>query len=129
MSDVIKFTIPIEPVPKARARLGRQGVFTPRATVKFENDVMLFAKAHAPEILWQGPVGVVLKFYIKKPLKPKFNLPAVRPDIDNYIKAVLDALNGVIWHDDGCVCGLTAMKWYATDEPKIEVEIRKISVL
>ena len=31
-------------------------------------------------------------------------LPTKRPDGDNIIKVVLDALNGVVFHDDGQIC-------------------------
>jgi Holliday junction resolvase RusA-like endonuclease len=49
----------------------------------------------------------------------------VRPDIDNYAKAILDALNGVMWADDGQIVQLTASKSYG--EPRVEIEIQEVS--
>jgi Holliday junction resolvase RusA-like endonuclease len=36
-----------------------------------------------------------------------------KPDPDNIAKAVLDACNGVVWHDDAQVVGLTVRKRFA----------------
>lgn len=39
--------------------------------------------------------------------------PTKKPDIDNVVKAVLDALNGLAWGDDKQVCFISAYKQYA----------------
>ena len=50
-------------------------------------------------------------------------LPQGRPDVDNYAKAALDALNGVCFLDDAQVVVLTARKRYAAAAAlHIEVE-------
>lgn len=41
--------------------------------------------------------------------------PSVRPDIDKYARGFLDALNGVVWRDDGQVVDLVARKRYARE--------------
>jgi len=38
--------------------------------------------------------------------------PAVKPDIDNLAKCILDALNGVLWRDDAQVVDLWMSKRY-----------------
>lgn len=40
-------------------------------------------------------------------------LPTQKPDLDNVVKAVLDALNGLAWNDDKQVVCLTAYKMYS----------------
>lgn len=35
-----------------------------------------------------------------------------RPDIDNLVKAVTDALNGILWKDDSQIVSLSAEKRY-----------------
>lgn len=52
----------------------------------------------------------------------------VRPDCDNFIKAVFDSCNKVVWKDDGCVAGVSAMKWYVPlhEEPWVEVRIYEL---
>jgi len=46
--------------------------------------------------------------------------PKVKPDLDNVAKAVLDAINGIVYVDDAQVINLVATKRYATD-PRVEV--------
>lgn len=51
--------------------------------------------------------------------------PAVRPDIDNYVKAILDALNGIMFSDDGKIVELIAYKRYS-DVARTEVSITEL---
>ncbi|MFR8057006.1 MAG: RusA family crossover junction endodeoxyribonuclease [Dialister invisus] len=58
------------------------------------------------------------KSYMKgKRLACKHNIsrPAKKPDIDNILKAVLDALNGVAYEDDKQVIEVTCRKWYSAE--------------
>lgn len=49
--------------------------------------------------------------------------PTAKPDIDNVLKLVLDALNGVAWKDDAAVVRLTGIKKFgATVQTVICVE-------
>jgi len=45
-----------------------------------------------------------------------------RPDRTNLIKAAEDALNMVVWADDGQVCAGSATKRYST-RPRIEIMV------
>ena len=45
-----------------------------------------------------------------------------RPDIDNISKIVMDALNGIAWHDDSQVISILARKQYA-EEAGVDVVI------
>ena len=47
-----------------------------------------------------------------------------KPDIDNIIKALCDALNGVAYEDDSQVVKIAAEKIWG-DEPHVWVEIRE----
>jgi len=40
--------------------------------------------------------------------------PCVRPDVDKLVRALLDALTGIAYHDDGQVVSLAVRKIYAT---------------
>jgi Holliday junction resolvase RusA-like endonuclease len=108
--------VDIEPMPLERARHGAHGsVYTPRASQDFKNIVGLFCRqaAHVGPLL--GALALDLEFMVQRPAtikESKRSLPCVRPDLDNYIKAVMDALNGVWWKDDGQVCQLSARKAY-----------------
>ena len=52
-------------------------------------------------------------------------LPTKKPDLDNIIKIILDALNGVADHDDNQVCRGYFEKMYA-ENPEIKILIRNI---
>ena len=55
-------------------------------------------------------VGVV--FFLKRPQTVKREFPSVRPDLSNYVKVIEDALNGVVWEDDGQIIDLFLSKRY-----------------
>lgn len=54
-------------------------------------------------------------------------LPTSRPDVDNYVKLVKDALNGYLWLDDSQVTDIIARKRYS-DTPRIEIEVQEIVI-
>lgn len=68
----------------------------------------------------EGPVTVDLVFRLLKPKTVKRDAPHVKPDLDKLTRAVLDALTGYAYHDDGQVTRITATKVYA---PKAGVTI------
>jgi hypothetical protein len=65
---------------------------------------------------WCTPVRVKVAIWAKRPKATKLSAP--RPDVDNYAKAVLDAMNGVIVHDDTLVQHLeVTKKWAPVGDP------------
>jgi Holliday junction resolvase RusA-like endonuclease len=50
-------------------------------------------------------------------------LPSRKPDIDNVLKIVLDALNGVAYKDDSRVVSVSGRKIYSMT-PKIVIEMK-----
>ena len=101
----ITFTIPGPPVPKARARVGRCGAFTPQRTKEYEAKVRalaLVARQKARQRMWAGPVCLGVRFFV--------NRPEETPDIDNLIKSITDACSGVIYKDDAQITHLWASK-------------------
>tara|TARA_R100000734_G_C3318020_1_gene111727 strand:+ start:2100 stop:2384 length:285 start_codon:yes stop_codon:yes gene_type:complete len=77
------------------------------------------ADMHVP----QGALHVELTFVVKRPKKMRKGdriIHSKRPDLDNMVKAVLDALP---IPDDAVVCSITAKKFYAAtgEDPQIEV--------
>ncbi|WP_261806191.1 RusA family crossover junction endodeoxyribonuclease [Lapidilactobacillus luobeiensis] len=51
--------------------------------------------------------------------------PTVKPDIDNYFKAVTDAVKGILWVDDNQIVESFISKYYS-DDPRVELEITQI---
>lgn len=58
-----------------------------------------------------GLLHVDLELFVKQPKKTKLDVP--RADVDNFIKAVLDSLNGYLWEDDRQIKSIYASKQWA----------------
>lgn len=121
---MISLTLPIEPVAKGRPRFGRGGrIYTPNETVRFENAVRSQIQIRRPETYQSGALVVWIDFLIVPPKKTLRRHPSVRPDIDNYTKAVCDAANGILWKDDGQIVELHVRKLYDWTERKGSIRI------
>jgi Holliday junction resolvase RusA-like endonuclease len=124
--EPIRVFIPIDPVPKARPRFTRRGhVYTPVTTRNYEDILRWKMKdlISSNNVLYTMALCFTIRLFIRKPDSVKRYYPSVRPDIDNYVKAVLDACNGVVYKDDGQIISLTVSKAYA-DVPGVEILIQ-----
>ena len=119
-----KITIAGEPVPKARPRVVNGHAFTPAKTKAAEEVIALAWRMKYGNEVLEGPLLVELRFGMKAPAKTKDVVPQKRPDIDNLVKTVLDALNGVAYLDDKQVYKIEASKSWA-EEPYTKVTIRE----
>ena len=61
----------------------------------------------------EGGVGIEISFRVKKPKTVKRDYPTVAPDLDKYIRGVLDALTGIAYQDDSQVIDIKAEKVYS----------------
>ena len=62
-----------------------------------------------------APVSVYMDFYLPKPKRPRYDVPAVKPDADKLARAILDALESAgILTNDSRVTRLRATKHYAS---------------
>lgn len=125
----IKITFPYEPKPKLRPRFrimyGRIATITPPETKQFEYLISEYYCFNAQHYCFEKgvPLSIELEFGMPIPAsatkKSKIDmqagivLPAKKPDIDNLTKSVLDALNGVAWHDDAQIVEIKASKIYS----------------
>jgi Holliday junction resolvase RusA-like endonuclease len=74
---------------------------------------------------WNLPLELNVEFFVARPkshfnskgeLRPKApEFPAVRPDATKLLRAVEDALTGVVWRDDAQVVTQEVAKRYADD--------------
>ena len=119
----------VPPAPKLRPRFSRQGnkvrVHKPAVTKKFEKMINTLAKDQWKAEPLTGPIKVELTFYITRPKSVKRKHPTVRPDVDNYVKSVLDGMNQVVYGDDCQIISLTAHKVYR-EESGIGVTIHEL---
>lgn len=135
-----RFNFELEPQQQERPRATRRGnfirMYDPPKTARFKNDLKQLAKLKmAGKDKLEGSLKVDLTFgrAVQKSISGKERLrrltgvhrPTVKPDLDNYIKSTLDALNGVIWKDDAQIVSLKADKIYA-EHPGISVVVKKV---
>ncbi|EOQ15410.1 hypothetical protein KQ3_05879 [Bacillus cereus B5-2] len=142
---MIKFTVLGEAVaqgrPRASTRKKANGkvevkMYDPNKSRDFKRYVGLVASQYAPDKLLEGPLQLEVKVYKpslksfskKKALAAEEGLlrPTTKPDVDNYVKGVKDALNKVIWNDDSQVVDLKVSKWYS-EKPRVEVTIKELN--
>lgn len=79
-------------------------------------DAAMRAEGYGSRSTLSGPVRVQLNFYLQKPKKPKHAKHITKPDIDKLVRATLDPLTGVLFHDDSQVMALWATKEYAGEQ-------------
>jgi Holliday junction resolvase RusA-like endonuclease len=100
--------IALRPKAKGRPRVTKTGhAYTPKETLKYEQE---FAELYKGPLYETELLSVKLAFTMHgtelfiEPVQPNVNVDVPKGkltgDIDNYAKAVLDALNGVAYTDD-----------------------------
>jgi crossover junction endodeoxyribonuclease RusA len=76
-----------------------------------------------------GPVELRLCFGLTRPRSVssrKRPLPTAKPDLDKLVRAVKDALTGVLWKDDAQVVALHAEKQYTDGPSNVHIEMRAL---
>ena len=137
LTNPITITMDGAPVAKARGRFARGHVFTPQATRDFQYSFGWAAKAvMANRKPFACAVKITALFELPIPASwPERKRggaitgvikPTARPDIDNYVKAALDAINGIAVIDDAQIVELTAVKRYGIN-PKIVLTISPVA--
>lgn len=137
MERVVTLYIDGRPVPKGRPRVTRHGTYTPKGTQIFESAIRTawlkcgekpFEDGEALEVMVNAyfpiPSGTPKSKRGKLHLTPYLK----RGDIDNIIKAVLDALNGYAYKDDSAVYSVYGRKIYTDGEPFTVVTIGSVEV-
>jgi Holliday junction resolvase RusA-like endonuclease len=119
------------PVAKGRPRVTKWGTYTPEKTVNYENLVQFsYIEKFKGEELLEDDLSMIINFYFPIPKSTsKKNRELMlkgeirhnkRPDIDNCIKSITDALNNIAYKDDSQIVQIIAAKVYS-EEPRTEV--------
>lgn len=117
------FVIWGRPPPMARPKNGRGHTYSPSASSvnELRQELQLLVRnCERP-----GRQPTVFKMGAKLSFQADFMLarrPGRRPDIDNLLKFVLDALNKSVWHDDGQVREVV-MRMYTEVAPEEECTV------
>jgi Holliday junction resolvase RusA-like endonuclease len=141
----ISFTVLGVPSPKQaiKTRIVRVGAqvfakhYKSEKTRDAENTFVARSLKFRPDMPLAGPLRLELVFVLPMPKHWSKKLRAraetsevphvVRPDLDNCIKLVKDAMSGVFWIDDKSVCSVAARKIYGAF-PRTEVRIEELVI-
>ena len=133
---MIKIVIPLEPVaqgrPKFSSRSGFVKAYDPSKSRDYKKQVREIALEQYKEFPFASAVKIDVTFYRRiqksttktmylKKLSGEI-LPIIKPDVDNYFKAVTDALKGIVWVDDNQITDVGMHKRYS-DNPRTEINI------
>jgi Holliday junction resolvase RusA-like endonuclease len=118
MTDTVSFFIEGVPVPQGSKTVSQA---KGRAWLRDANAARLKPWRHIIAIhadlgvTFDCPVIVTLSFVLPRPQRPRWAVPAVKPDIDKLVRAVMDGLtDGGLLGDDARVVDLHTTKRYPT---------------
>lgn len=133
----IAFTVEGEPRGKERPRFGSRQVYTPDKTTTYENQIKIAYYEQCGNVKFpedsQLELFVTAYYKIPKSASKKKKAamlseqirPTKKPDGDNILKVVADALNGVCYKDDKNLVSMSIEKFYS-DMPRIEVVVQEV---
>lgn len=137
--NTLHIEIPGEPIGQGRPRFstvcGHAVAYDAPKSRNYKAYVKLIAQQETKRQEWkilELPVSLRIKafFSVPKSKSKKFKaeamegreLPTKKPDTDNIVKAIQDALNGIAYKDDAYVCYLRVLKRYS-DNPRVEIDV------
>lgn len=136
---ILSFNVKGKPQGKERARTfynaraGKMQSITPEKTKDYEELIAWSYRAAGGKYLGERLIEVRIEAYYEIPKSTsqkrrseiwKFNItPTTKPDCDNIIKVVLDALNGIAYKDDKQVVFVSCGKHYADNEGFINITV------
>ena len=116
--STIKFVVPTEPVPFKRAMTnGKRRFNDPRYS-----DFKDYVGAHAKVAMnGQAPFDGAIRITVT--VSTKYEPTSLKSgDVDNHLKAAMDALNGICYRDDRQIVNATVNVFKGTPHVEIEVE-------
>ncbi len=140
--DKVKFTVLGEPKGKGRPRFSTQTgrAFTPKQTVNYETLIHTEYMVQCKGFRFPDDAMLdmrILAYYsvpksgskTEKAKKLANTIrPTKKPDMDNVVKMVADALNQVAYKDDTQIVDCQVRKFYS-EQPRIEVIIQEVQNL
>jgi len=132
----MKAVILVEPYPKGRPKIATVGkraiAYTPKKTRIAEADIKAAIRheiAKAKRFGAGEALVLWVTFYVVRPKNaPKrVKYPVKRPDLDNFLKTLLDALDKFAFPDDSQIVNIHAKKAFAVvgTPPRIEFVLER----
>lgn len=125
MTHTLSFDI--DPRGKGRPCFTRTGhAYTPETTRAYENALAVLVREQFTMEPFTGPLAVSITFYMPTKDKKRWvGSHTMRPDLDNLCKAVVDALNGIVWQDDAIITRMIIEKTWARTG-SVEVTVKEL---
>lgn len=121
----IEFIIPGQPQQQERWRIGKHGnTYDPSAIAKEAFGYQAISRIGRIEPLC-SPLKLSAVFIFESEEHPSGSPVFVKPDLDNLLKFVMDALNKVFYRDDSQIVEFAALKIYGP-ESQTEIVIKKL---
>jgi len=133
----ISLVIPGKPLGKQRPRVLKNGItYTPKETINYETFIKeLYVTEYRLAKPMDGPLKMRIVAYFPIPqsasnvkkadMEHGFIRPAKKPDVDNIVKIISDALNGIAYFDDKQIVSCMVEKYYSS-VPRVQVEIEEV---
>jgi len=137
-----RFTVPGPPLAWRRAARGigfhgRPTTYVDKESESYRALIRHHARRAIGDAVLDCPLVLVVRAFVaipkswskkKRVAAARGELrPATVPDVDNYAKMVMDALEGTAWNNDSRVVDLIARKYYA-ENPRLEIEFWRWTV-
>lgn len=122
------------PLAQGRPRFKRVGKFTktydPAKSKSWKESVrwQFIEQMHKENrSMIEGVIEADLVFLLPRPksLPKKTKYHVKKPDLDNLVKSVFDALQGIAFHSDSQIYKMTVTKLYETKIPGVSVILKK----
>ena len=120
---MIEFRVDGQPVPQGSMKVINGHVIHTRgsALASWRSAIALAARK-AGAFPSRDPITITMTFIIARPKTVKRLEPTVPPDLDKFVRAVLDALTAIAYTDDSQVVELYAKKMYGLT-PGVKIQI------
>lgn len=134
MSDTISFYVPGKPIPQgSMTHVGNGRMIHKPELIQWRLLVHHLAVIAARRAGWtlpiDEPVSIKATFWLERPKRPRWDVPAVKPDLDKLCRAIGDALSpkngaGVLAEDSRIVAWDVAKNY--RDQPGVDIEITRL---
>ena len=135
--ELLKIEIPGSPIGQGRPKFstinGHPKAYDPEKSRNYKAYVRMLATQAMKDsgfTMIEGPCVLRIDAYFEVPKSKSKRFreaalldqerPTKKPDADNIVKAIQDALNGLAYKDDAYIVHLACQKFYS-DNPRVEV--------
>ena len=132
MQVIMRTVFNVEPCPASRPRVSRWSTYYPKRYTQFKEDMKALT-SEMDSTPSKKLISADVEFNVKIPKswtkkkKEEKNRKYCdnSSDIDNYLKAILDSLNGILFVDDRQIVEVYARKRYS-DKPNIKFAMKEL---